>query len=267
MSSSAPPASTGIRDNHHRGTVGDFLRTELKAGADLDLVTAYFTVFAYDKLRAQLDNLGRIRLLFGEAAFIQNLDPEHKDGAAFVLRDDGLALASGLNQRHLAQACAAWMRDKVEVRSVTRTGFLHGKMSHIRRGEVSAAIVGSSNFTTRGLGLGATNNNVELNLVVDGNRDRADLAQWFEELWNDTSRVEDVKPAVLDYPALRLRTRRARQARRRSRADRGRLARPRPHRGQRPGFAGVPRQPPPSRRPPGRRRPPRHRLHELARGG
>lgn len=190
----------GIRDNTpQRGTVGDFLRSELKAGADLDIVTAYFTVFAHDKLQSHLNNLGRIRLLFGEAAFVKNLDPEHKDGAAYVLRDDGLALACGLNQRHIAQACAAWIRDKVEVRSVTRTGFLHGKMSHIRRGEVSSAIVGSSNFTTRGLGLGATNNNVELNLVVDGNRDRADLHQWFDELWNDTSRVEDVKQAVLDY--------------------------------------------------------------------
>ena len=36
-------SSSGIRDNHRRGTVGDFLRAELKAGADLDIVTAYFT--------------------------------------------------------------------------------------------------------------------------------------------------------------------------------------------------------------------------------
>ncbi|MBE7537698.1 MAG: ATP-dependent helicase [Opitutaceae bacterium] len=194
-----PSPQSNLRDNHHRGTVGDFLRENLRAGADLDLVTAYFTVFAYDRLRAQLDSLGRIRLLFGEPAFIQTLDPEHKEGAAFVLRDDGLNLAGGLSQRHLARACAGWMRDKVDVRSVTRTGFLHGKMSHIRRGEVTAAIVGSSNFTTRGLGLAATGNNVELNLIVDGNRDRADLHAWFEELWNDTSRVEDVKPQVLDY--------------------------------------------------------------------
>lgn len=159
--------ASGIRDNHNRGTVGDFLRKELTAGADLDIVTAYFTVFAYDKLRTQLNSLGKIRLLFGEAAFIKKVDPDHKEGAAYVLRDDGLALASGLNQRHIAQACAAWIRDRVDVRSVTKTGFLHGKMSHIRRGEVSSAIVGSSNFTTRGLGLGATNNNVELNLIVD----------------------------------------------------------------------------------------------------
>lgn len=191
--------ASGIRDNHSRGSVADFLRQNLRPGAELDLVTAYFTIFAYDKLKGHLDDLGRIRLLFGEAAFIKNVDLEHKDGAAYVLRDDGLALATGLSQRHMAQACADWIRDKVEVRSVIRSGFLHGKMSHIRRGEVSAAIVGSSNFTTRGLGLGANNNNVELNLIVDGNRDRADLRQWFDELWNDSSRVADVKQAVLDY--------------------------------------------------------------------
>lgn len=192
-------SNSGIRDNHQRGSVGDFLRQQLKPGAELDLVTAYFTVYAYDRLRTELDALGRIRLLFGEAAFIKTLDPDKKDGAAYVLKDDGLALAGGLSQRHLARACAKWMRDKVEVRSVTRTGFLHGKMSHIRRGEVSAAILGSSNFTTRGLGLAETNNNVELNLVVSDDRDRQDLATWFEELWNDTSRVEDVKQRVLEY--------------------------------------------------------------------
>jgi hypothetical protein len=193
------PTLSGIRDNHLRGSVGDFLRAQLKPGAELDLVTAYFTVFAYDKLRPHLDDLGRIRLLFGEAAFIQNLDPEKTDGAAYVLRDDGLALASSLNQRHLALACAAWMQEKVEVRSVTRTGFLHGKMSHIRRGEVTASIVGSSNFTVRGLGLAAANNNVELNLIVSDDRDREDLRIWFEELWNDPARVEDVKEKVLAY--------------------------------------------------------------------
>ncbi len=34
---------SGIRDNHSRGSVGDFLRQHLKAGADLDLVTASIT--------------------------------------------------------------------------------------------------------------------------------------------------------------------------------------------------------------------------------
>ena len=190
---------SGIRDNHQRGTVGNFLRHHLRPGADLDLVTAYFTVYAHDRLKSELASLGRVRLLFGEAAFIQTLDPGRKDGAAYVLTDDGLSLPAGLSQRHVARACADWIRERVEVRSVTRTGFLHGKMSHVRRGELSAAIVGSSNFTTRGLGLAEANNNVELNLVVSDDRDRMDLATWFEELWNDPARVEDVKARVLEY--------------------------------------------------------------------
>jgi hypothetical protein len=97
----APQASTGIRDNTpQRGTVGDFLRAELKAGADLDIVTAYFTVFAHDKLKAHLDNLGRIRLLFGEAASIKTIDPEHKNDetefelVTWLVLHDGAAQSS-----------------------------------------------------------------------------------------------------------------------------------------------------------------------------
>ena len=196
-----PPTQTsGIRDNQsRRGTVADFLRQHLRPGAELDLVTAYFTVYAHDKLRAELDSLGPIRLLFGEAAFIKKLDAGNFDPAAFVLRDSGLALASGLRQGKLAEACAKWIKEKVDVRSVTKTGFLHGKMSHIRPHGQCHAIVGSSNFTTRGLGLADRNNNVELNLVVSDDRDRLDLQNWFEELWNDPERVEDVKQAVLDF--------------------------------------------------------------------
>jgi hypothetical protein len=86
------PPGTSLRDNHRRGTVADFLRHQLRPGAKLDLVTAYFTVFAYDRLRTELESLDRVRLLFGEAAFIKNLDPVKANNAAYVLKDDGLAL-------------------------------------------------------------------------------------------------------------------------------------------------------------------------------
>ena len=72
-------------------------------------------------------------------------------------------------------------------------------MYHIANAGVEEAILGSSNFTVRGLGLGAGNNNIELNLEVDSNRDRRDLKVWFDELWNDPALVEDVKQEVLQY--------------------------------------------------------------------
>jgi hypothetical protein len=51
----------------------------------------------------------------------------------------------------------------------------------------------------RGLGLGNGDNNIELNLVVDGNRDRQELKQWFDELWSHPTLVKDVKQEVLQY--------------------------------------------------------------------
>jgi hypothetical protein len=55
-------------------------------------------------------------------------------------------------------------------------------MYHIANGPVEEAILGSSNFTVRGLGLGLDHNNIELNLEVDSTRDRRDLKAWFATL-------------------------------------------------------------------------------------
>ena len=63
----------------------------------------------------------------------------------------------------------------MDIRSIRHAQLLHGKMYHIANAGVEEAILGSSNFTVRGLGLGAGNNNIELNLEVDSARDRRDL--------------------------------------------------------------------------------------------
>src|SRR5262249_25461224 len=46
---------------------------------------------------------------------------------------------------------------------------------------------------------GTGNNNIELNLIVDSNRDRRELKQWFDELWNNPELVKDAKLEVLEY--------------------------------------------------------------------
>ena len=72
-------------------------------------------------------------------------------------------------------------------------------MYHVARGEIEDAILGSSNFTVRGLGLGNGDNNIELNLIVDSNRDRRELKEWFDEFWTNPDLVKDAKVEVLEY--------------------------------------------------------------------
>ncbi len=197
---SALPDS-GIRDNLSRGTVAEFLREKIKHGSKLSIVSAYFTIYAYEGLKPELDGIEELRFLFGEPRFIRTLDPSKTDKKAFDIKDSGLTLQGQLQQRQVAKECAAWIRDKVEIRSVKQSSLLHGKLYHIDHQGLVEAIVGSSNFTVSGLGLSAFagRNNIELNLEVNDNRDRRDLLNWFNELWNDAELVEDVKEEVLHY--------------------------------------------------------------------
>ena len=191
--------TSGIWDNHNRGAIGSFLHDKIRTNADLSFVSAYFTIYAYDALRTELNGINHLRFLFGEPRFIQSLDPDKTEKKAFRIENDELSLTKKLKQKRVARECADWIRSKTEIRSIKKPGFLHGKMYHMDNNGVQEAILGSSNFTVRGLGLSSTNNNIELNLEVDSNRDRKDLKAWFDEVWDDKDLVEDVKEDVLNY--------------------------------------------------------------------
>lgn len=137
-----------------------------------------------------------MRFLFGEPRFLRDANNGGLVPPAFALDEGGLRLVEQIRQRAAAQRCADWIRERVDVRSVKRAGLLHGKLIHVDDGRRGHALLGSSNFTVNGLGLGASPN-IELNLVVDSDRDREDLLAWFNELWSDESLTEDVKDEVL----------------------------------------------------------------------
>ena len=192
--------ASGLRDNHHRGSVGGFLADNIQIGSSLSIVSAYFTIYAFQALQCELEGIQKLRFLFGEPRFLKSLDPDKTDKKSFQIEDIGLTLGHRLVQRRAARDCAEWIKEKVEIRSLTQSNLLHGKMYHLAHSGVEKAILGSSNFTVSGLGLG-NHSNIELNLELDSNRDMADLKVWFGELWNDQSLVEDVKAEVLLYLA------------------------------------------------------------------
>jgi len=46
-----------IRDNNSQGNMGDFLKEIITEGSHLSIVSAYFTIYAYKKLKDNLDNI------------------------------------------------------------------------------------------------------------------------------------------------------------------------------------------------------------------
>jgi hypothetical protein len=184
--------------------VGDFLKEIVKSNSNVSIVSAYFTIYAYHHLKTELDGITNLRFLFGEPTFIKSVDPSKKNHRSFKIEDDQLIIPieQRLTQKSIAAACSTWIKEKVDIRSMVKPNFLHGKMYHVlQESGIEKAIVGSSNFTVNGLGLGG-NNNIELNMIIDSDRDRQELKQWFDEIWNDnTGLVENVKDDVLKYLA------------------------------------------------------------------
>ena len=189
---------SGIRDNRNRGSVGEFLTEKILLGSKLLAVSAYFTIYAYEQLKDKLRGIDRLNFLYGEPPSIKKLDPDKTEAKYFEIADTKIALKNRLQQKTIAKECANWIKEKVNIKSIKQANLLHGKMYHIDNNGVEEAIMGSSNFTVKGLGL-SLNNNIELNLEVDSKRDRNDLKDWFYEIWNNDEIVEDVKDEVLSY--------------------------------------------------------------------
>lgn len=191
-----------IRDNYIRGSMGESLKCLITPGSNLSFVSAYFTIFAYEHLKEQLSNINQLRFLFGDPRFVSSLNPGEDEKKVFSINDDGLQLQNQIEQSRIAKDCSDWIQEKVDIRSVIKKNLMHGKMYHIEHDGIADAFIGSSNFTVCGLGLGGEKiNNIELNLLVDSTRDRNDLKNWFDEVWNNLELVRDVKDQVLQYLA------------------------------------------------------------------
>ena len=75
MSDEKQFVKSGIRDNYMYGRVADFLLDKIQSGSALSIVSAYFTIYAYNELRNSLEGIEKLRFLFGEPSFIHGLDP------------------------------------------------------------------------------------------------------------------------------------------------------------------------------------------------
>ena len=191
------PLHNRILDNQ-AATVADHLKRNLRHAGTFNLASAYFTIYGYQLLADDLEKVEGVRFLFGDPNSVEDLDPSANEPKSFELTEQGLEPNHTLQQKALAKRCANWVaKDAVAVRSISRANFLHGKMYLTDSSDGATAVVGSSNFTKRGLG-GSDWPNLEINLATDDRDTLTELLDWFNRLWNDQRLTEDVKQRVLD---------------------------------------------------------------------
>lgn len=185
-----------IWDNRER-TVAQFLQERLTPGAFLRVVSAYFTIYGYQEVKQRLAHINKMHFLYGAPDSVTDLDPKTKAIPPFVLTENGIKPTETLKQKALASECAEWITEKAEIRTIKEAGLMHGKMYHISNGNHNGTLVGSSNFTARGLGV-TENSNIELNHAVQSSQAEQLLAKWFDNIWHDKKLTQDAKKDVLE---------------------------------------------------------------------
>ncbi|WP_147387970.1 helicase-related protein [Fusobacterium pseudoperiodonticum] len=195
----------GILDNKTQGKVIDKLKEDLKSGTKVSIISAYFTIFAYQELRKELNKIESLRLLFSMPTFVENKKDINREFKLSGSYESGLAgdryemkLKNELKQSEIAKECAEWIRKKVEVRAYDEEHALPQKMYIMEQNDgEDSYIFGSSDFTSSGLGV-VSSNKSEMNTYMKDTISTQAMLDLFNKAWTDNEKVKDVKKALLE---------------------------------------------------------------------
>lgn len=200
-----------ILDNTTNKKVVDFIKDKINNNfaaskkSNLNIVSAYFTIYAFNKLKKELTNkVSHTNFILGEPSSIENLGLKDKRLKVFKIQDENISLEKAITQNAIAKECYNWLKSSnVQIRTAPKKEnhktLIHGKMYYIEQDDNSRvvdAIVGSSNFTSNGLGINECSN-YELNTIIDSKQGINELKEWFDNLWENNT--EDAKKEILKY--------------------------------------------------------------------
>jgi SNF2 family DNA or RNA helicase len=190
-------------DNKQNGKVSDELRENLRKGSRLSVISAYFTIYAFDALKKELSKIDKMRFIFTEPTFVKK-DNElireyyiEKNEKNISGNEFEIKLRNELKQSHIAKECAEWLKEKVEIKSLKLPNPAQPRLIYIENPDENISINGTVDFTTDGLGI-THSNRIDSNMCIYGKEFTLHFLKMFDELWNEGTIVEDVKQKVLE---------------------------------------------------------------------
>ena len=193
-------------DNVNTRLINDLKQTIAK-GSRLHIAGASFSIYAYEALKKELNQIDELQFIFSSPTFIEeNLK---KDARQFYIPhiyneadlcggDFELRLKNQLNQRAIAKECAEWVKKKVTFKSNKNRTPLNGLIYVEGKNKQEFAYSGISSFTTSDLGLTQRKGFPTLIQQTDYPSSRAYL-EWFRQIWENEEDLTDVSDKVRDY--------------------------------------------------------------------
>lgn len=195
-----------VLDNKQLGKVIDELRQGIEPGAKLSIISAYFTIYAYEALKKELSQIDELRFIFTTPSYIKK-ERDFQREFYITHREMGnqlsgnvfeLKLRNKLTQSAIAKDCARWLRQRVKIKSYREPNIAQMRLIYAANKEPKQdlAIHGTVDFSSDGLGITPSARN-DMNTCMYGRTMGQSVLKIFEKCWNDPAVVEDVTDKVL----------------------------------------------------------------------
>ena len=190
-----------ILDNKFNFVYQEF-RDNIKKESKLSVVSALFSMYAYDKLKKHLNKIDSMRFIYTKPSFLKDNQKESRqyyiDNNSIFGNDYEIKLKNELTQGSISRECADWIREKVEIKSFKKPNEAQPRMICVDNNDDSSiAINGTVDFTTAGLGLNKSDRQ-DMNQCVYGKDFVQSSLMQFNFLWDNEDYLEDVKEEVLN---------------------------------------------------------------------
>lgn len=185
--------------------VRDDLQKTIKKNGRVSVAAACFSMYAYQELKQQLDQVDEFRFIFTSPTFIKEKAEKqkrefyiprlHRENSLYGTEFE-IKLRNELTQRAIAKECANWIKAKAKFKSNTTGEHMGGFMTVASPSE-QYAYAPINGFTTVDIGRERGNNSY--NMVQGMEAPFAtQYMQLFDTLWNDQNKMQDVTEIVIE---------------------------------------------------------------------
>jgi hypothetical protein len=186
-------------------TVKDDLASTISKGDKLSIAAACFSIYAYQVLKKQLDEIDELRFVFTSPTFLQEkLSKEKREfyiprldrERSLYGTDFEVKLRNELTQKAIARECAEWIKKKVQFRSNITNGSMSG-FANVMGKKEATTYAPLNGFTTSDIGYEKGKNIVNLVNRIDAPLS-GEYIRMFDQIWNDKALLQDVTDQVID---------------------------------------------------------------------